>query len=198
MKGKPYSWRFALIALLLGSGIFLWDLQSRLQSDILNVTERLESKDIISWTASVPVGSTMPHFELSSLNGDVISSEAIDAQLTLLVFFTPDDCPSCLLEAKLWRGIDLTYEDSDVTVLGITTAPIDTDKMTIFKRGRHIDFPILLDPVGEYKGIFGITNTPTKVLVDNLGRIIDASDSGPSLVEHKLYKEKIFRLLEIL
>ena len=70
--------------------------------------------------------------------------------------------------------------------------------MTIFKRGRHIDFPILLDPAGEYKDTFGITNTPTKVLVDNLGRIIDASDSGQSLVEHKLYKEKIVRLLEIL
>ena len=128
----------------------------------------------------------------------MISSEAIDAQLTLLIFFSPDDCPTCLLEAKLWRDIDLTYEDSNVTVIGITTAPIDTYKMTIFKRGRHIDFPILLDSAGEYKDTFGITNTPTKVLVDNLGRIIDASASGQSLVEHKLYKEKIVRLLEIL
>lgn len=198
MKGKPYFWRFAWIALLLGSGTFLWDLQSGLHVDILNVTERLEFKDTTSWTASIPIGSTMPHFELSSLNGDEISSEAIDARLTLLVFFSPDDCPTCLLEAKLWRDIDRTYEDSDVTVLGITTAPIDTYKMTIFKRGRHINFPILLDPVGECKDAFGITNTPTKVLVDNLGRIIDASASGQSLVEHKLYKEKIVRLLEIL
>ena len=198
MKVNPYFWRFALIAFLASSGIFLWDLQSSLHIDILNVNKRLESKDTTSWTASVSIGSTMPHFELSSLNGDVISSEAINAQLTLLVFFSPDDCPSCLLEAKLWRDIDRTYEDSDVTVLGITTAPIDTYKMTIFKRGRHIDFPILLDPAGEYKGTFGITNTPTKVLVDNLGRIIDASASGQLLVEHKLYKEKIVRLLEIL
>ena len=198
MEVNPYFWRFALIAFLASSGIFLWDLQSSLHIDILNENKRLESKGIISWTSSVPIGSTMPHFELSSLNGNVISSEAIDAQLTLLVFFTPDDCPSCLLEAKLWRDIDRTYEDSDVTVIGITTAPIDTDKMTIFKRGRHINFPILLDPAGGYKDTFGITNTPTKVLVDNLGRIIDASASGPSLVEHKLYKEKIVRLLEIL
>ena len=198
MKVNPYFWRFALIAFLASSGIFLWDLQSSLHIDILNVNKRLESKDTTSWTASVSIGSTMPHFELSSLNGDEISSEAIDARLTLLVFFSPDDCPTCLLEAKLWRDIDLNYEDSDITVLGITTAPIDTYKMTIFKRGRHIEFPILLDPVGEYKDAFGITNTPTKVLVDNLGRIIDASASGQSLVEHKLYKKKIVRLLEIL
>lgn len=198
MKVNPYFWRFALIAFLIGSGIFLWNLQSSLHIDISNVTKRLESKNIINWTSSVPIGSIMPHFELSSLNGDVISSEAINAQLMLLVFFSPDDCLTCLLESKLWREIDQTYEDSDVTVLGITTAPIDANKMTIFKRGRHIDFPILLDPEGEYKYTSGVTNTPTKVLVDNLGRIIDASASGPSLVEHKLYKEKIVRLLEIL
>ena len=198
MKGKPYFWKFAWITLLIGSGIFIWDLQSSLHIDILNVTKRIESKDTTNWTKSVPVGSTMPHFELSSLNGGVVSSEAINAQLTLLVFFALDDCPACLLESKLWRDIDMTYEDSDVTVLGITTAPIDTYKMTIFKRGRHIEFPILLDSAGKYKDTFGITNTPTKVLVDNLGRIIDASDSGQSLVEHKLYKEKIVRLLEIL
>ena len=198
MKVKPYFWRFALIAFLVSSGIFLWNLQPSLHIDILNVTKRLESKDIKNWIASVPIGSTMPHFELASLNGNVISSEGINAQLTLLVFFSPDDCPTCLLQSKLWRNIDLTYEDSDVTVLGITTAPVDTYKMTIFKRGRHIDFPILLDPAGKYKGTFGITNTPTKVLVDNLGRIIDASASGQSLVKHKLYKEKIVRLLEVL
>ena len=198
MKGKSYFWRFALIAFLVSSGTFLWDLQSSLHLDILNVTKRLESKDTMNWTKSVPIGSTMPHFELSSLNGDVVSSGALEAQLILLVFFALDDCPAGLLEAKLWRDIDRTYEDSDVAVLGITTSPIDTYKMTIFKRGRHIEFPILLDPAGEYKDTFGITNTPTKVLVDNLGRIIDASASGQSLVEHKLYKEKIVRLLEIL
>ena len=198
MKGKPYFWKFTWIALLIGSGTFLWDLQSGLHIDILNVTKRLESKDTMNWTASVPVGSTIPHFELSSLNGDVVSSEELKAQLTLLVFFALDDCSACLLESKLWRDIDSTYEDSDVTVLGITTAPVDTYKMTIFKRGKHIDFPILLDTEGAYKDTFGITNTPTKILVDNLGIIIDASASGPSLVEHKLYKEKIVRLLEIL
>lgn len=198
MKVNPYFWRFALIAFLISSGIFLWNLQSSLHFDILNVNKRLESKDTKSWTASVPIGSTMPHFELSSLNGEVVSSGELKAQLILLVFFALDDCPTCLLESKLWRDIYLTYEDSDVTVLGITTAPIDTYKITIFKRGRHIDFPILLDPAGEYKDTFGITNTPTKVLVDNLGKIIDASASGQSLVEHKLYKEKIVRLLEIL
>ena len=198
MKTKPYFWRFALIAFLVSSGIFLWNLQSSLHINISRVTERLESKNIISWASSVPIGSIMPHFELSSLSGDVISSEDINTQLMLLVFFSPDDCLTCLLESKLWREIDQTYEDSEVAVLGITTAPIDTDKMTIFKKGRRIDFPILLDPEGEYKYTSGVTNTPTKVLVDNLRRIIDASASGPSLVEHKLYKEKLVRLLEIL
>ena len=198
MKIKPYFCRFALIVFLVSSGTFLWNLQPSLHIDILNVTKRLESKDTKSWTRSVPVGSTIPHFELSSLNGDVVSSKELKAQLTLLVFFALDDCPTCLLESKLWRDIDMTYEDFDVTVLGITTAPIDTYKMTIFKRGRHIDFPILLDPEGEYKDTFGITNTPTKILVDNFGKIIDASASGQSLVKHKLYKEKIVRLLEVL
>lgn len=198
MKGKPYFWRVAWIAFLVSSGAFLWNIQPSLHIDILNVTKRLDSKDTTSWTASVPIGSTMPHFELASLNGDVISSGELKAQLILLVFFSPDDCPTCLLESKLWRDLDQTYEDSDVTVFGITTAPIDTYKMTIFKRGRHIDFPILLDPAGEYKGTFGIANTPAKVLVDSLGRIIDVSPSGQSLVKHKLYKEKIVRLLEVL
>ena len=197
MKKSSYYINLGCIALLLGLGSGLWHLQSNLQEEIQHVTQRLADKNSDTWTASVPVGSTMPSFELSALNGDVISSDELNAQLTLLVFFSPDDCPACLLEAKLWRAIDQTYLNSEVMVLGITKAPIDTYKMTIFKRGKGIDFPILLDSEGQYTNRFGIIKTPTKVLINQHGKILDASASGQSLVEHKLFKAKIARLLEI-
>ena len=195
MKTKSYILKFLFIALLLGSGGGLWYLQSNLQDEIQQVTQRDKTSD--TWTASVPVGSTMPSFGLSALNGDVISSDKLNAQLTLLVFFTPNDCSACLLESKLWREIDQIYLNSEVMVLGITKAPVNTYKMTIFKRGKHIDFPILLDSEGQYTSRLGITNTPSKVIIDKSGKILDASASGPSLVEHRLFKAKIARLLRM-
>ena len=197
MKTKSYILKFFGIALLLGSGSGLWYLQSNLQDEIQQVTQRLADKTSDTWTASVPVGSTKPSFELAALNGDVISSDKLNAQLTLLVFFSPDDCSACLLEAKLWRTIDQTYLNSEVMVLGITKAPVDNYKMTIFKRGKGIDFPILLDLEGQYTSRFGITNTPSKVIIDKSGKILDASASGQSLVEHKFFKAKIARLLKM-
>ncbi len=69
--------------------------------------------------------------------------------------------------------------------------------MTIFKRGKGIDFPILLDSEGQYTSRLGITNTPSKVIIDQSGKILDASASGQSLVEHRLFKAKIARLLKM-
>ena len=197
MKKHSYYVNLVCIVLLLGSGSSLWYLQSDFQDKIRQVTQRLTEKNSNTWTTSVSVGGDMPSFKLFALNGDAISSDKLSTQLLLLVFFSPDDCPTCLLEAKLWREIDQTYDDSKVMVLGITKAPIDTYKMNIFKRGKHIDFPILLDSEGQYTNRFGIIKTPTKVLINQHGKILDASASGQSLVEHKLFKKKVARLLEM-
>lgn len=197
MKKNSYYVNLVCIILLLGSGSSLWYLQSNLQDEIHQATQRLAEKDSNTWTTSVPVGGSMPSFKLFALNGDAISSDKLSARLLLLVFFSPDDCPVCLLEAKLWREIDQTYDDSEVMVLGITKAPIDTYEMNIFKRGKRIDFPILLDLNGQYTTRFGITKTPTKILINQHGKILDASASGQSLVEHKLFKKKVVRLLEM-
>ena len=197
MKKHSYYVNLVCIFLLLGSGSSLWYLQSDFQDKIHQVTQRLAEKNSNTWMTSVSVGGDMPSFKLVALSGDAISSDKLSAQLLLLVFFSPDDCPACLLEAKLWREIDQTYDDSEVMVLGITKAPIDTYEMNIFKRGKGIDFPILLDLSGQYTSRFGITKTPTKVLINQQGKILDASTSGQSLVEHKLFKKKVARLLEM-
>ena len=66
------------------------------------------SRNIRTLNALSPSGKIFaPHFVLVDLNREVWTIERIvnNARYTMLVFFSPQDCPSCLLESSLWESI---------------------------------------------------------------------------------------------
>lgn len=86
----------------------------------------------------------------------------------MLVFFSLQDCPSCLLEFSLWESI---YKSQQVAVVGIAKHA-DEKELKIWVENAKITFPILFDMDGEVTGLFQINTTPQKMLMDNTGRIL--------------------------
>jgi peroxiredoxin len=117
-----------------------------------------------------------------------------EAHLSMLVFFNPSDCAPCLLEAFLWRDLAQLHSPA-LAVIGIITEDFDERRILVFCRVRGLTFPVLLDKHRDVAEAFGVTRTPTRVLVDSDGRILDAGFSSPSKMQHELYKHKVAMLL---
>jgi peroxiredoxin len=111
-----------------------------------------------------------PHFVLVDLNREVWTIERIvnNARYTMLVFFSPQDCPSCLLESSLWESI---YKSQQVAVVGIAKH-VDEKELKLWAENAKITFPVLFDRDGDVTGSFQISTTPQKILMDNTGRIL--------------------------
>ena len=179
-------------------GVLLWntDAELREEHDRLVLFRDRSNRIQDHFTRSVPIGSIARPFELSSFEGQLVSFDPNNAKLSLLIFFNPTDCSWCLLEASLWREIHATYSQDEFTILGITTKnDVSASEVFMFKRGRRLDFPILRCVDRTLLDAFGITNTPTRILVDGSGRILDAGYSSHSKIQHERLKEKIALLL---
>lgn len=111
-----------------------------------------------------------PHFVLVDLNREVWSIERIvnSARYTMLVFFSPQDCPSCLLESSLWESI---YKSQQVAIVGIAKH-VDEKELRLWVENARITFPVLFDRDGEVTGLFQINKTPQKIVMDDTGRIL--------------------------
>ncbi len=148
------------------------------------------------FTESVPIGSIAPSFQLRSVKGKLVSFDPSASRFSLLIFFNPTDCSWCLLESSLWREIDSIYDEDQLTILGITTEEGLKDRdVVLFSKGRELNFPILRCEDSELIKAYGITHTPTRILVDDSGRILDAGSSTHSTQRHTKFKEKIALLL---
>jgi len=86
---------------------------------------------------------------------------------TLLVFFSPTDCASCLYEKELWKRIS---KEGKIKIIGIGRH-IDRRELKEWVKNSEIDFPVLYDVNSQVTKKFGIRRTPLKVLVDNRGII---------------------------
>ena len=187
-----------LIPLLSIAAVALWKANHKLANEIHGVQRssarsNLQDKN----TASVPIGESATSFKLNDTEGNVVSFNPKNSRLAMLIFFNPTDCSWCLLESALWREISEFYDPSELCVLGIITRPnVSLRDVSIFKNGRGLKFPILVGEGGhEVSHAYGVTHTPTRILVDHKGRIVDAGYSVHSPTEHERFKKKVAMLL---
>lgn len=185
--------------LLSCTAIGMWRKDTRLRADlkVLKFNTNRVNRIQELMTSSVPIGSTAPSFQLPSFKGGVVSFDPSMSKLSLLIFFNPNDCTWCLLEAALWRDLHSMYADEELRVIGIVTGRnIRLHEVLLFTKGRQLDFPVLR--CGDCKLIqaFGLTNTPTRILLDASGRILDAGYSTHGETIQRQLREKIALLLD--
>ena len=198
MKKTIWIYVFSIF-LLICAGVALWRKKAGLRREIYTFTLKRDRGNRIwqLFTRSVPIGSIAQSFKLPSYEDEMVTFRPTGAKLSMLIFFNPTDCTWCLLEASLWREIDAKYSPEELKILGITTSVnLSEQEVLLFKKGRKLSFPILRCEDEELIQAYGITNTPTRILVDESGRIIDAGYSTHSPTIHRRLKEKIALLLQ--
>jgi len=132
---------------------------------------------------------SVPYFVLKDLEGkryDV--GELIEhIPYTLLVFFSLKDCAACLMEYELWSQI---HKMEMINVVAIAQH-MDEGELKIWVENAGIKFSVLYDRSSEVKQIFGIHDTPMKILVDNTGRILLSDSVRISSEEKKEFLETV-------
>lgn len=199
MNPKEVALYTLLIVLLSITAVVLWNGNLKVESDLHSITQVGDQSNLQELsTASVPIGDAATPFEIADTEGNLVSFDPKDSKLAMLIFFNPTDCAWCLLESSLWKEMSESYDPKDLYVIGIITEDqISARDALVFKKGRRLDFPILVGKEGhEISHSYGVTRTPTRILVDQTGKIIDAGYSVHSPTEHELLKEKVAMLID--
>jgi peroxiredoxin Q/BCP len=129
-------------------------------------------------------GQPAPDFSLTSDRGETVSLADLRGHRVLVYFYPAAGTPGCTKEACDFRDNLATFNDADVTVLGIS--PDKPEKLAKFRDEEGLNFSLLSDPDrsvmqawgawGE-KTMYGRTTTGvirSTFLVDAEGQIEEA------------------------
>lgn len=89
-------------------------------------------------------GQPAPDFSLTSDRGATVSLADFLGHRVLVYFYPAAGTPGCTKEACDFRDNLATFDDADVTVLGIS--PDKPEKLAKFRDDEGLTFPLLSDP----------------------------------------------------
>ncbi|MFA0086038.1 protein disulfide oxidoreductase [Vibrio sp. 10N.261.51.F12] len=107
----------------------------------------------------------MPVVDLPSLAGQTLQGEWIDVleeskQAPVIVYFWATWCPACKFVTPTVDWFNGPYK-----VVGVSATSGPAERVEKFMAGKETDFPNLNDPKGEILHRWGITATPTIVII---------------------------------
>ena len=86
----------------------------------------------------------------------------------LIIFFTPNDCPACLKEIKLWNKI---YNEISIPVIGIVPY-YNIHQVKLFSFNERIQFPVFVDIEEKLLYKIDFAESPIKILLNKNNDII--------------------------
>lgn len=106
----------------------------------------------------LPVGATIPAFELEDASGKMVRSEDLLALGPLVIsFYRGRWCPYCVTELEAWRDLYSAVRESGGLVVGISP---QTQRQSDFTAGHHkIPFALLNDHGCQLAEKFGLAYT---------------------------------------
>lgn len=127
-------------------------------------------------------GKDCPNFTFKTLEGDTSSISNMKGKVVLIDFWFIN-CPPCLEEME---GLNKLYDEysKDVYLMGITYD--DTASLKAFLPKHPIKMNIIPNDTTITKQIFGINAFPSKILVDQNGKIVKAIAAGREYIYAEL------------
>jgi thiol-disulfide isomerase/thioredoxin/uncharacterized membrane protein YphA (DoxX/SURF4 family) len=119
----------------------------------------------------VPVGDRAPEVKLPDLDGTTVELASFQGQPTLVLFWNPGCgfCQQMLPDLKKWEA---NPPPGAPALLVVTTGSSEEN------RAQGLRSTMVLDPTFAVGSAFGVTGTPSAVLVDADGRIASAVGVG--------------------
>ncbi|MDP2209908.1 MAG: redoxin domain-containing protein [Bacteroidota bacterium] len=109
-----------------------------------------------------------------TIDGKIINSDSLQGSLRVFVFFSPNDCQSCLNEILFWNSNQKIFEQK-LSVVGIVSHRY-REIAARFVKMLNIDIPVIFDGSSNIKMKYGITHTPGRIIFNNENEIIHKSD----------------------
>lgn len=120
-----------------------------------------------AWTQRDLVTGPAPPLDGRLLGGEAVSlARLAEERGPVLVHFWAAWCPVCDLEHGSVQAIS-----EDHTVLGVAMQSGSAADVAAFMRREGLDYPNVVDELGELARRFGVRGVPTSLIVDRDGQI---------------------------
>jgi peroxiredoxin len=119
------------------------------------------------------VGSPLPSFEATSIQGEAISLRtAVAGHKAVVVLFISTVCPYANYFAGHMRELAATYGPRGVLVVGVNSNNWESrDEVAEHAREKGFTFPIIKDEIHVIADRLGVERTPEAFLVDSTGTL---------------------------
>ncbi len=115
----------------------------------------------------------VPEIAVTSITGEAIRLYKVKNNFTIINFWATD-CPGCIKEMP---GLVATYNQfkgQGLEIIAISMSYDPPNQVLNFTQKNKIPFPVVLDVNGQIARSFeNIRLTPTSILIDKNGKIID-------------------------
>lgn len=124
--------------------------------------------------AESSAASSLPDFELETLDGEMVRLSDLVGQKVILLDFWATFCDPCLLAMPHLNDLYKKYEDQGFVILGVNIdGPESLSRVRSEVRKMGLDFPILLDPETHALALYNPkTSAPFSLLIDREGNIV--------------------------
>ncbi|KKI91892.1 hypothetical protein WQ54_12235 [Bacillus sp. SA1-12] len=119
----------------------------------------------------VTEGNAAPDFELTTLDGEMMSLSNLQGK-KVIVNFWATWCPPCRSEMPDMEKIHHEFgDDVVIAAVNLTSSEKNTELVEKFVKELNLTFPVLLDEKGAINKQFEVLSYPTSYIIDEDGII---------------------------
>ena len=120
-----------------------------------------------------------PRFDYTLLDGSAHSAEALRGQVTLISFWATT-CSICVAEMPRLVALHRKFSGRGLQTLAVSMQDDPPALVSSFAQSRGLPFGVAIDNTGAIARAFGgVTATPTSVLIDKHGLIVERTVGPP-------------------
>jgi peroxiredoxin len=134
------------------------------------------------------VGTIAPDFELSDISGRRISLASLRGKVVLIDAWATW-CHVCRSSLPEFESFYRDFRDSSKFVILTVSQDTDTTAVRRFVDENHYDFPVLIDPSGQFGAAYNITAVPSEILIGSNGQILWYCPGGPNWSDSQIRDE---------
>lgn len=172
------NWKiFALITLTIIAGFFVGR-GSNSEKDKVSTTKTAVSDAARSVKRGTEIGSLAPHFQLTKLDGSVLSLNDLRGQPAVLVFWA-SWCQFCREEAPHVNKLADAYVARGVRVFGVNVHE-NQRRTEVGMKNFGIRYPVVRDSDGDTARDYDVEGIPTVFFLDGEGKVRYVGNGVPS------------------
>jgi peroxiredoxin len=128
---------------------------------------------LVLFFLSLATNKKVPEIAVTSITGEAIKLYQNKNNFTIINFWATD-CPGCIKEMPGLVAIYNQFRGQGLEIIAVSMSYDPPNQVLNFTQKNKIPFPVVLDVDGQIARSFeGIRLTPTSILIDKNGKIID-------------------------